>query len=147
MIIHLVITSIVILLHAFDLNLARAAYLIGEEIAGPDGARNIQNAVTPPLAGTLGLILQLAFIGCLVAVFFVHGWLLGFLSIPVSFLILGIAAKVLMPAPESEFFRGMILRSLMNRYADYRKGGDIVRAQAVDDLLERMGYPIPETLS
>lgn len=145
MIPHLAITSIVILLLAFELNSVRAALLIGEEIAGPSGARHIQDAVTPPLATVFGIIIHLSYLVCLVWVFFVHGWLLGIIFIPVSFIAVGIVKKII-PSPDGEFFRGIIVRSMMNRYADFEKEGDPIRSRAMADLLDKLGFPLPDSL-
>lgn len=142
---HIIITVAVIILLGFELNSVRAAYLIGEEIAGPAGARHIQDAVTPPLFANLGILIQLSFLACIVAGFFVHGWIIGLVLIPSSFLALGVVKKFL-PPPQGGFYRGIIVRSMMTRYADFVKGGDTIRARAMKDLIQRLGYPLPSAL-
>lgn len=139
---HIIITVTVIILLGFELNSARAAYLIGEEIGGPAGARHIQDAVTPPLSANLGILIQLSFLACIVAGFFVHGWVIGLVLIPTSILALGVVKKIL-PSPQGAFYRGIIVRSMMARYADFVKGGDTIRANAMKDLIQRLGYPLP----
>ena len=143
---HLAITSVVILFLAFELNSVRSAFLIGEEIAGPSGAQSIQNAVTPPFAAKMGALIQLSYAACIISGFWFHGWLIALLLIPGSFIAVGIV-KSLFPSPKGKFHRGIIIRSMMNRYANFEKEGDHVRARAMKDLIDRLGYPLPESLS
>lgn len=145
MITHVVIHSIMILLLAFELSSARAALFIGQEIAGPNGARHIQDAITPPLAAKIGMLIQISFFGCIIAAFFVHGWVLGLLLIPGSFIAVG-AVQRIGPSPSGRFFRNIIVRSMMNRHAGFERRGDTIRARAIADLLERMGHSLPESL-
>lgn len=44
----------------------------------------------------------------------------------------------------SEWLKGSIVRSMMNRHADFVKGGDVMRATAVSEFLDRLGYPVPK---
>ena len=65
--------------------------------------------------------------------------------IPAVFIVAAFSRFVL-PKLDSDFFKKIVLRSLMNRYANFVRSGDKVRAKASAELLERLGYPVPEEL-
>ena len=52
--------------------------------------------------------------------------------------------KVFLPKSESNHFYNIIIRSLMNRYADYEKTGDSVRASDIEYILNRFDIEVPE---
>lgn len=142
---HIAIGFVVLVLLAFELNSTQAALLIGQEVAGPAGARHIQDAITPPTAAKLAIVLYLALLGCVIASFVLYGWLIGLLSIPGLFVALGLLKQVI-PSPSSAFFRNAIVRSMVRRHADFVKSGDSMRAAAMADLLDQVGCPVPSHL-
>ncbi len=51
-----------------------------------------------------------------------------------------------MPAEDSPHYKKLIFQSMANRYANFVRDGDTVRAAAMRGLLEKAGVP-PEVLS
>lgn len=147
MAIYFVTVYLVSLALSYELRSTHAALLLAEEIWGNrEGAKEIQNAITPPAAANIGLLI---YFGCLVLVAFGwyrFGWIVGLLTIPALLIGSGINS-LLLPRSNSEHYRRITIRSMMRRYADYRKTGDHVRAEAMADLLLDAGYPLPEFVS
>jgi hypothetical protein len=126
---------------AFALNFVRATRYVAENIAVPEAVGHIQDAITPPFSAVLFLSASVAFAGCVIGAGVKYGWMMGVCSVPVLFLVVLILRRVV-PSPESGVFRRVVVRSMQNRYADFVKSGDTVRAGAMSDLLRRLGHPI-----
>jgi hypothetical protein len=77
-----------------------------------------------------------------------HLWLLGFgaltgLVSAVGFLVAAVVNMALiLPDSDSQHFRNLIVHSKINRYADYIKSGDSLRASVMAELIEKLGIPV-----
>jgi type IV secretory pathway VirB2 component (pilin) len=118
---------------AFDLALTRTTLSMARSIAAESTARGIQNAITPPASTTLGLTVYGLVLAGIGYGWYRYGWRLELLAVP-GFLLATSMNLLLIPKPGSAFFRGIVLRSLSNRFANYVKTGDDVRGAAVADL-------------
>ena len=103
-----------------------------------------QDALTPPMSSKLGLlswILIAALLGYL-------WWESGIASFGIGlgiFIAVSIfVGAVIIPKPQSNHFKKKIYASLANRYADYEKEGDTVRASVARDLLLKVEAEYPD---
>jgi hypothetical protein len=91
----------------------------------------------------LSLFSYAASIGAVSYGWYEYGWQIGLGIILGFFFLVAISQGLLLPQSGSEHYRWLILSSMGNRYADYMKSGDQVRASAMGDLLKKLGIPAP----
>ena len=103
----------------------------------------LQDAITPPWKTTLAIFIYISLIFFVVYCFYSLGWKYG-IAYFIGIFISSAFIKIFYPKPESKFFHNIIIHSLMNRYTDYKKEGDNIRASAVAELLGRFDIEIPE---
>lgn len=128
------------------LSFSQATAAIGQSLAGSNEGTGFQDAITPPWFGKVALpsyILSLLGFGY---GFYAFGILKGF-GILLDFGFLVGAAIAVMPKSDSSFYRNAIQKSMIRRHADFVKSGDMLRAEAVSLLLERMGFPVKDLLA
>lgn len=146
MTIYIILLWLVSLLLGYSLAFSGATLTIGKSISDTDSPTGFQDAITPPWSTNLTLLSYAATIGVIGYGWYEYGWLVG-IGITIGFIFLVPINKViLLPKSESEHFRRLILRSIMNRYTDLVKSGDQMRASAMAALLEKLGVPVPEEL-
>ena len=134
------------LLLGYELAFTGATLAIGRSIGDTDGSTGFQDAITPPWSTNFAIVSYVAAIGAVGYGWYQYGWLTG-IGIVVGFFFLVVINKVvLLPKSESDHFKRLILRSMINRYADFKKSGDDVRAAAMATLLDKLGTPVPEEL-
>jgi hypothetical protein len=104
--------------------------------ATPDA--DFRALLLPPWETNFALVAHIAVLSVLGVVFWKLGWKSGLLAVLVT-LVVSIVVRRWLPSPESQHFRHLILRSMSNRYADYIRNGDTVRAHAMKNLLQRAG--------
>jgi hypothetical protein len=114
----------------------RATLLLGKSLSDTDSPRGFQDAITPPWQTKCTLICFLLSITGIAFGFYQFGWMHGGLAIIFLFIGTGIFAS-LMPRPDSFHFKIMIVRSMMNRYANYVKANDQMRASAMKQLIDK----------
>jgi hypothetical protein len=114
---------------------SQACLIIGRSLSGTDTSTGLQDAITPPEAANRTLILWALTVAAFVAAFWVFGLDVGVTTVVVFFIALFVAGAVFVPKPQSAHWVGVVQRSLADRAAAYRKGGDLARATAVEDLL------------
>jgi hypothetical protein len=103
-----------------------------------------QDAVTPPRFSNFAIAVYLASFAGVVYGWWQFGWLFG-LAVTVGFFIMVILNKlILLPRSDSEHFRKIVVHSMINRHANYLKSGDMLRASAMAELLEKLGIPVNE---
>jgi hypothetical protein len=131
---------------AYELRLTEATLHIGRALSRINSGRGLQDAITPPASayvafGVYGLVvLVIAF------AFFQYGFPMGLAALLGLCVLVGVTRVLLLPKPDSAHFRGIVIRSMIRRHADYVRDGDELRAAAMADLLERAGIPVGDFL-
>jgi len=129
----------------YDLNLTETTRLLGSSITDTDSKTGLQDAITPPWSTWVGITIYILSIVVNVLGFYLFGWKWG-IGLTFLFLIFLTIAKFIVPKSESDHFYNMIFKSMINRYANYVKDNDLIRANAMKELLERMGLEVPDGL-
>jgi hypothetical protein len=122
----------------FGLGQIEACRVIGLEIAEIKHGTGCQDAITPPASTNRALLSWAASAGLI-------GWMFWSMGIGQGVLASGlfltsgtIAGLTIVPKPDSPFWVRIIYRSLVTRIADYRKANDHMRADAAEDLAQRI---------
>ena len=134
------------LLCAYHANFCQTTLTMGRAISDANSSRGFQDAITPPWVtkfGIFAILTACAIIGC---GFYLFGWLAG-LGMILSYVIAFYVNAKILPKGNSEHFRKLILRSMVIRHANFVKSGDKIRVNAMSELLERLGFLIPENLN
>lgn len=146
MLAYIIMLWFVSLLFSYSIMFNRATLDIGKSISDTDSSTGYQDAITPPWSTKLMLVSFVVSIGTVISGWYQYGWLIG-IAITISYLVLvQINIAVLLPKRRSNHFRHLIIRSMMIRYADFVKTGDIMRASAMAALLEKLDVPVPDLL-
>jgi hypothetical protein len=128
----------------YVLAFTESTHTIGRAISDTDTPTGFQDAITPPRISTFAIVIYIICIGGFIFSFWRFGWLAG-IGTTVGFLFVVPLNKVLiLPKPDSEHFRNIIIRSMVNRHADFVKSGDMLRASAMAVLLEKLGMPVDD---
>ncbi len=115
--------------------------LLSDNVAGLVGtgsSTGFQDAITPSWLPKFSLVVNL---GCGVAVGLIW-WHLGWLSALGCVAVIwfgGRIAKLVLPKPAGTYYKRLIINDMHSRYADHVRNGDIIRAEAMKDLLARAG--------
>jgi len=123
---------------AYMLQFSAATLLIGRELTPSDSYRGLQDAITPPWQTNLTMLVW----ATCAAIVGGMWWNLGILSAVggMALIIFGaVVARQVLPKPTGNHYRGLILRSMISRYADYTRDGDKLRADAIKQLLVLAG--------
>jgi hypothetical protein len=142
-IIYIILLWLASLLLGYSLVFASATLATGKSISGTDSSRGFQDAITPPWSTNLTLFSYAASIGAVSYGWYEYGWLTGLGIILGFFFLIAINQGLLLPKSDGEHYRWLILSSMGNRYTDYVKSGDQIRASAMGDLLKKLGIPVP----
>src|SRR5688572_19703836 len=86
-----------------------ATLSMGKALSDSGLGRGVQDAITPLWQASVALTVQLSLLIILALTFWAFGWKLGVLAVSVAFVV-SIAARRMLPAPDSEHFRHLILR-------------------------------------
>ena len=114
---------------------------LGLELSNEKDGTGYQNAITPPLFPLIasiiyGLSLFVIFFG-----FFQYSFTTGFIYLGLYLLTLIIVGATLFKpnslSPLAKPFYYVVLNSMVNRYANYKKNNDEVRAKAIVIVLEK----------
>jgi len=134
------------LLLAYVLGIQATTLGMGTSINGWEGAgsRGFQDAMTPPWSTKLSFLSYAASLFVLGYGWYTFGWLIGGGATVVFFLIVAVCQTLLLPKLGSSHYRNLVLQSMLNRYADYMKEGDYLRADAMGRLLEGVGVNRPK---
>lgn len=120
-----------------------ATLTLGRSISDTDTGTGFQDAITPPWSNNLAFFSYAVFVGVVGYGWYEFGWLFG-IAITVGFFLIAGVNLLLLPKSDSAHFRRLIVHSMMNRYANFVKSGDEIRASAMGTLLEKMGVPVPD---
>lgn len=134
------------LLQGYVLAFSGATLSIGMSISDSDTQTGFQDAITPPWTTNLTLLSYL-----ISAIAIGYGWyqydFITGVGVTLGFIFLiAINKVILLPKSESNHFRKLIVHSMINRYADFKKANDETRANAMEMLLEKLGVSIPDDL-
>ena len=66
------------------------------------------------------------------------GWGTVGIALAIFIVVVVVTGMVFVPKPESAHFVMRIYRSMINRYADFQKSGDSVRADAMKELIDKV---------
>lgn len=133
-----IIVGMVTVAFAYSMRFTQATLSLGRILADTEVGTGVQDAVTPPWQTNL---VMTAYIGvaAVVGVMWWHtGWGSG-LGALALILFGGGAVGAAFPDKDAPHFRNLILRSMISRYADYVRDGDLMRAEAMKDLLTKAG--------
>ena len=122
----------------YYMGMSQACKVIGVKLSDSDTGRGFQDAVTPPNSTNRTIVTWIAIAAVLGYTAYEFGWGSFGIAFAAWFIALVIAGVVVIPKPESQHFLFRIYRSMANRYADYTKSGDTVRADAMKQLIDRM---------
>jgi hypothetical protein len=101
-------------------------------------SRGLQDSLTDPKYNWLFFLIQGVRAILIVALFYYGGITHGISSVIVVFLIAYSLTKKIFPPPDSRFWLRGILKSLINREADYRRKNDHMRADAIAEIRQRL---------
>jgi len=119
----------------------QSTLIFGQELSDTDSGTGYQDAITPPWQTKLTLATYAIVLAAIIAMWWYVGWLYGVGSI--VFILFGSGlASLFLPKKNSKHFRGIIMRSMCNRYANFARDGDSVRAKAMKDLLLKAGIDV-----
>ena len=112
---------------------------LGNALTGTSTKTGVQDAVTPPWQTNLVLTVYAG----IAVVEGVMWWWLGWVSALVALAAMlpgASVVKLVLPKPSGSHYRRLILQSMMNRYANYVRDGDVMRADAMKHLLVLAGF-------
>jgi len=147
MIVYFITMYIISLLLGYGLALTQATLMIGRSLNDTDSKTGYQDAITPPWSTNLAITTYLIALAGIVYGFIKYGWLAGIGIIIGLFCLQALNRVFFLPKKDSEHFRRLIIRSMMRRYANYLRDGDKLRAFLMQELLEKLGIPVPEFIS
>lgn len=147
MTIYLVCMYFVSLALGYVLAFTGATLSIGRSLSDAGTATGYQDAITPPRFSTFAIAIYIICAGGLIFSSWRYGWLTG-LGVTIGFLFVVALNKVLiLPKSDSEYFRNIIIRSMIKRHADYLKTDDTLRASVMGQLLEKLGMPVNDLIT
>jgi len=126
------------ILFRYNLGLSQACKVIGQSISDTDSATGFQDAITPPKSSNITLLTWVAIAAALGYAVYQFGWESGSIALAVFFLVSMLAGAVLIPTPESPHYIKRIYSSMANRYANFNKSGDTIRADAMKVLIDKV---------
>ena len=133
-----VLAALLGILFCYNHNLTQACKIIGVAISDTDSSTGYQDAITPPNSTNIYLATALAIVVVLGYAVYAFGWGTGGIALAVFFFVSALAGATIMPKPQSIHYLKRIYGSMANRYADFQKEGDSVRAVAIKDLIDKV---------
>lgn len=122
----------------YTMNMHSATLAYGRELAGSESGSGYQAAITPPWATSIAAAVYLAIPAITIVTWWRAGGWSGLGALVLILLGAGLARAAL-PKPASPHYRQLIIRSMCVRYAHYARDGDVVRADAMRQLLALAG--------
>ena len=123
---------------AYTMQFTTATLTMGRELAGNTTKRGFQDAIAPPWQTNLALVVYVGIPTVAVVMWWRIGWpsaLAGMVAIFVGSLVAGF----IVPQAPGGHYQRLILQSMIARYANYVRDGDVLRAEAMKQLLTRAG--------
>ena len=128
---------------AYTMSFTKSTLIFGRELSETNSDTGFQDAITPPWQTKLAIITYAIVIAAITIIWWYEGWVSGIGAVVFIFLGSGLTSLIL-PKQNSIHFRGLILRSMCTRYADYVRDGDNMRAQAMKELLLKSGIDVDQ---
>jgi hypothetical protein len=126
---------------AYSLQFTAATLMMGRALSGSASGPGFQDAITPPWKTRIDLVLHAAILCTIGLGWWLKGPLQGVLVL-LSVLIGAMLVRRLFPAPDAEYYRMVVIRSMSRRYADFVRSGESVRAGAMGMLLRNAGVDV-----
>ena len=133
-----VASAVLGVLYRYDLGMINARKVVGVALSDGGSDTGFQDAITPPESTNHTIVLWITIVGVLAFSVYQFGWGTFGIAFVILFGVVIIAGATVMPKPESKHYVLRIYRSMINRYADFEKNGDTVRAAALKELIDRM---------
>jgi hypothetical protein len=131
----------------FDIDFRSFIREVGFELSGSKLGRGYQDAIAPPKLTWVSIVFYFILFGTIITAFVDRSVSSGFVSIGVSLLTQIITGIIIHPPSKSRIFKKFYLetlyRSMVNRYADYKKENDQVRADAISMLIKKFEHKFP----
>jgi hypothetical protein len=125
----------------FDVDFRSFIKEVGLELSDSKFGRGYQDAITPPKLFWLSFACYFTILGTIITAFIDRSVSSGFVSIAVSLLTQIIIGIIINPPGKSRIFKTFYYKtlytSIVNRYANYKKDNDIVRADAIYVLIKK----------
>ena len=144
MFIYIIILWFASALLAYALSLNGATLFIGKSVSSTNSATGFQDAITPPWSTKVAILAYLVSIVVIGYGWYLNSWIVAIIITLSFFVLVAINKNVIIPKSDSEYFKRIIMNSMMQRYANCVKSGDSVRATAVAMLLAKLGAPVPD---
>ena len=114
---------------------------LGLELSNEKNGTGYQNAITPPLFPLIASTIYGLSLFVIISGFFERAFVTGFIYLGLYLLTLIIVGATLFRpnslSPLAKPFYHIVLNSMVNRYANYKKKNDEVRAKAIEIVLEK----------
>ena len=114
---------------------------LGLELSNEKDGTGYQNAITPPLFPLIASTIYGLSLFFIIAGFFEKSFMIGFAYLGLYLLTLIVVGATLFSpnslSPLAKPFYHIVLNSMVNRYANYKKRNDEVRAKAIEKVLEK----------
>lgn len=117
-----------------------AAKIISIPLSG-DGSDIYHASILPPSYANWAIVVYVTTAASIAYGFWKFGWGDGIFAFIGTFFAMSFNKARLLPKLGSQHYRGIVTHSMISRYADYVRDGDQLRASAMGDLLEKMGFP------
>lgn len=131
----------------YQLGLTQASKVIGVQISSSEEGAGFQDAITPPSSTRLTVLIWALVIALLAYAAFTFGWGAFGIALGVFLIVSVIAGATFIPKSDSAHFTKKIYRSMVNRYVEYEKQGDMRRAEAIKILIDRVEHQFGKMLS
>jgi hypothetical protein len=126
------------LLFRYNMGLAEACKAVGKSISDSNTNTGLQDAITPPKSTNMTLLTWIAIVALLGYTVYQFGWISASVALAVLIVVSILAGVIFIPKPDSTHYLKRIYHSMVNRYADFHKSGDMIRAGAMKDLIKRV---------
>ena len=114
---------------------------LGLELSNEKNGTGYQNAITPPLFPLIASTIYGLSLIVIISGFFERAFITGFIYLGLYLLtLIVVGATLFRPnslSPLAKPFYHIVLNSMVNRYANYKKKNDEVRAKAIEIVLEK----------
>ena len=114
---------------------------LGLELSNEKNGTGYQNAITPPLFPLIASTIYGLSLFVIISGFFERAFITGFIYLGLYLLTLIVVGATLFRtnslSPLAKPFYHIVLNSMVNRYANYKKKNDEVRAKAIEMVLEK----------
>ena len=132
-----VASAILGVLFRYNLGMTQSCKIIGVALSDSDSATGFQDAITPPSSTNRTLITWVLIIGLLIATAYEFGWESFGISIAIFLITSIIAGAVILPKPDSKHYAVRMFTSLKERHSKFEQSGDLVRAKATKEIIDK----------